>query len=69
MAAWKIMFLALKLRRGWKRIPPKQRRKIVEGARDQVRKQGPVVAKRVRERGPVVAQRVGATIKQVRKKR
>jgi hypothetical protein len=63
------MFLALKLRRGWNRIPPKQRRKIVEGARDQVRKQGPVVAKRVRDRGPVVAKRVGATIKQVSKKR
>ena len=69
MAAWKVLFLAMKLRRGWSRIPPKQRRKIVEGAREQVRKQGPVVAKRVREQGPVVTKRIGQTIKQVRKKR
>ena len=69
MAAWKVLFLVMKLRRGWSRIPPKQRRKIVEGAREQVRKQGPVVAKRVREQGPVVTKRIGQTIKQVRKKR
>ena len=69
MAAWKVLFLAMKLRRGWSRIPPKQRRKIVEGARERARKQGPVVAKRVREQGPVVTKRIGQTIKQVRKKR
>jgi hypothetical protein len=69
MAAWKVLFLAMKLRRGWSRIPPKQRRKLVEGAREQARKQGPVVAKRVREQGPVVAKRIGQTVKQVRKKR
>jgi hypothetical protein len=69
MATWKILLLAMKMRRGWTRIPPKQRRKIIEGARDQVRKQGPVVAKRVREQGPVVAKRVGETVRQVRKKR
>ena len=49
MAAWKLLFLAMKLRRGWNRIPPKQRRKLVENAREQVRTKGPVVAKRVRE--------------------
>jgi hypothetical protein len=69
MAAWKVLLLAVKLRRGWSRIPPKQRRKIVEGAREQVRTKGPVVAKQVREQGPVVAKRIGTTIKQVRKKR
>jgi hypothetical protein len=69
MAAWKILFLAVKLRRGWSRIPPKQRRRIVEGARDQVRKKGPVVVKRVREEGPVVARRVRERVKTVRKKR
>ena len=69
MAAWRVLFLAMKLRRGWSRIPPKQRRKIIEGAREQVRKQGPVVAKRVREQGPVVTKRIGQTVKQVRKKR
>jgi hypothetical protein len=69
MATWKVLFLAMKLRRGWSRIPPKQRRKIIEGAREQVRKQGPVVAKRVREQGPVVTKRIGQTVKQVRRKR
>jgi hypothetical protein len=58
MAAWKLLFLAMKLRRGWNRIPPKQRRKLVENAREQVRTKGPVVAKRVRE-----------TARNVRKKR
>jgi hypothetical protein len=69
MAAWKLLFLALKLRRGWNRIPPKQRRKLIEGTRDRVRKQGPVVAKRVREEGPAVAKRIRETVKDVRKKR
>jgi hypothetical protein len=58
MAAWKLLFLAMKLRRGWNRIPPKQRRKLVENAREQVRTKGPVVAKRVQE-----------TARNVRKKR
>jgi hypothetical protein len=49
MATWKLLFLAVKLRRGWNRIPPKQRRKLIENTRDQVREKGPVVAKRIRE--------------------
>jgi hypothetical protein len=69
MAAWKLLFLAMKLRRGWNRIPPKQRRKLVENAREQVRTKGPVVAKRVREEGPVVAKRIGTRLRDVRKKR
>jgi hypothetical protein len=62
MGTWKVLFLAMRLRRGWNRIPPKQRRQLIEGARAQVRKQGPLVAQRVRERGPVVAKRIGATL-------
>ena len=68
MGTWKVLFLAMKVRRGWNRIPPKQRRRLIEGARAQVRKQGPVVAQRVRERGPVVAKRIGETITQGRKR-
>jgi hypothetical protein len=68
MGTWKVLFLAMKVRRGWNRIPPKQRRRLIEGAREQVRKQGPVVAQRVRERGPVVAKRIGETITQNRKR-
>ncbi len=69
MAAWKLLFLALKLRRGWNRIPPKQRRKLVDNAREQVRTKGPIVAKRVRDDGPVVAKRIGTRLRDVRKKR
>ena len=58
MAALKLLFLAMKLRRGWNRIPPKQRRKLIENTRDQVRTKGPVVAQRLRE-----------TARNVRKKR
>ena len=68
MGTWKVLFLAMKVRRNWNRIPPKQRRRLIEGARQQVRKQGPVVAQRVRERGPVVAKRIGETITQSRKR-
>jgi hypothetical protein len=47
MAWWKILALGYKAQRGWKRIPPEQRRKMIEGAGKQARKHGPVVAKRV----------------------
>ena len=49
MAAWKLLALAYKAQRGWKRIPPEQRRKLIAGAGKQARKHGPVVAKRVGE--------------------
>ena len=32
MATWKFVALALKAQRGWKRIPPEQRRQIIENA-------------------------------------
>jgi acyl-CoA reductase-like NAD-dependent aldehyde dehydrogenase len=49
MATWKFVALALKAQRGWKRIPPEQRRQIIEGAAKQARKHGPIVAKRAAE--------------------
>jgi hypothetical protein len=56
--AWKLLFVVMKARRGWKRIPPERRRKLIEGA-----------GKQVRTRGPVVAKRIGTTLKQVRRAR
>jgi hypothetical protein len=47
MAWWKILALAYKAHRGWKRIPLEQRRRMIEGAGKQARKHGPVIAKRV----------------------
>jgi hypothetical protein len=58
MAWWKILALGYKARRGWKRIPPEQRRKLIEGA-----------GKRAREHGPALAKRVGKAVQQVRKSR
>ena len=49
MATWKFVALALKAQRGWKRIPPEQRRQIIENAAKQARKHGPIVAKRAAE--------------------
>jgi hypothetical protein len=57
MAAWKLLLVAAKARRGWARIPPEQRRKLVESAQ-----------KTVRRHGPVVARRVGAAVRQARKR-
>jgi hypothetical protein len=47
VAVLKLIFVAGRVRRGWKRIPPAQRRRIVETAGRTVRKQGPVVARRI----------------------
>jgi acyl-CoA reductase-like NAD-dependent aldehyde dehydrogenase len=47
MAYWKLVALAFKAQRGWKRIPPEQRKKMVQGAGKQARKHGPVIAKRI----------------------
>jgi hypothetical protein len=47
MAWLKILALAYKTHRGWQRIPPEQRRKMIERATTQAKKHGPVVAKRV----------------------
>jgi hypothetical protein len=47
MASWKILTLAFKLKRGWSRIPPAQRRKLIDNAGKQAKRHGPVVAKRL----------------------
>jgi hypothetical protein len=47
MAAWKLIALAYKARRGWQRIPPEQRQKLIANAGKHARKHGPVVAKRI----------------------
>jgi acyl-CoA reductase-like NAD-dependent aldehyde dehydrogenase len=47
MFAWKLLALAYKAQRGWKRIPPAQRKKMLETAGKHARKHGPVVAKQI----------------------
>jgi acyl-CoA reductase-like NAD-dependent aldehyde dehydrogenase len=63
MATWKLAFLALKAQRGWKRIPPEQRRRLLDAAQTSAKKHGPVIAKTVREQGPVVAKRVAERVR------
>jgi hypothetical protein len=58
VAYWKLVFVAMKAKRGWSRIPPDQRRKMIAAAGKQVRKHGPTVAKRV-----------GTVVQATRKKR
>ncbi len=58
MPIFKLLFVAMRLRRGWKRIPPAQRRRMVEGA-----------ARAVRKRGPTVAKRVGTAVREARRGR
>jgi hypothetical protein len=47
MIAWKMLALAFKVRRSWQRIPPAQRRQLLENAGKQARKHGPVIAKQI----------------------
>jgi hypothetical protein len=47
MPLLKLILVASRARRGWKRIPPEQRRRIVETAGRSVKKHGPVVARRL----------------------
>jgi hypothetical protein len=58
MAWWKLLALGYKARRGWKRIPPDQRRALVERA-----------GKHARKHGPVIAKRIGTAVQQARKGR
>ena len=51
LPALRLLWLA---RKGWKRLPPEQRRRLIQGAR---------------KRGPDVAKQVGRAIKQARKGR
>jgi acyl-CoA reductase-like NAD-dependent aldehyde dehydrogenase len=58
MPAWKLIMVAAKARRGWKRIPPERRRQLVQSAGETARKHGPVIAKRI-----------GTAVREARKRR
>jgi acyl-CoA reductase-like NAD-dependent aldehyde dehydrogenase len=65
--AWKMILVAMKARQGWKRIPPAQRRAILNAAQSSAKKHGPAVAKALREQGPVVAKKLAQSARQPRK--
>ena len=58
---------AMKARRTWNRIPPEQRKKMMDAAIVQARTHGPVVAKKISDtaktQGPVVAKKMADTAK------
>jgi hypothetical protein len=66
--AFKVLIVAMKAQQGWKRIPPEQRRAIVQAAQRQAKKHGPAVARTVKEQGPTVAKQLVRTLRESRKK-
>ena len=58
---------AMKARRTWNRIPPEQRKKMIDTAMVQARTHGPVVAKKMantaKTHGPVVAKKMADSAK------
>ena len=68
MAAFKVLLVAMKAQQGWRRIPPKQRRAIVQAAQRSAKKHGPLVAKRVKEQGPTMARRLAEVLRESRKR-
>jgi hypothetical protein len=59
---------AMKAKRTWQRIPPEQRKKMIEGAAATAKKHGPVVAKKIgdtaKTQGPVVAKKLADTARE-----
>jgi hypothetical protein len=68
MPAFKVLLVAMKAQQGWKRIPPEQRRAIVQAAQRQARKHGPAVARTVKEQGPTMARQLAKALRESRKK-
>jgi hypothetical protein len=68
MPALKILFVAMKAQQGWRRIPPEQRRAILEVAQRSAKKHGPAVARTVKQQGPTVARQLARVLKESRKR-
>ena len=68
MPAFKILFVAMKAQRGWKRIPPAQRRAILEAAQKSAKKHGPAIARTVKQQGPTVARQLAKVLRESRKR-
>mgnify|MGYP003543970441 CR=1 FL=1 len=68
MPAFKVLLVAMKAQQGWKRIPPEQRRAILQAAQRSAKKHGPLVAKTVKEQGPTVAKQLGRMVREAKKR-
>jgi acyl-CoA reductase-like NAD-dependent aldehyde dehydrogenase len=68
MPAFKILLVAMKAQRGWKRIPPAQRRAILEAAQRSAKKHGPAVARTVKQQGPTAVKQLAKVLRESRKR-
>jgi len=68
MAAFKVLLVAMKAQQGWRKIPPEQRRALVQAAQRQAKKHGPLVARTVKERGPTFAKQLGRALREAKKR-
>jgi acyl-CoA reductase-like NAD-dependent aldehyde dehydrogenase len=68
MPAFRILLVAMKAQRGWKRIPPAQRRAILEAAQKQAKKHGPAVARTVKQQGPTAVKQLAKVLRESRKR-
>jgi acyl-CoA reductase-like NAD-dependent aldehyde dehydrogenase len=68
MAAFKVLLVAMKAQRSWRRIPPEQRRRILEAAQSSAKKHGPTVARAVRDQGPPMAKQLGRALRAAKKR-
>jgi TRAP-type C4-dicarboxylate transport system substrate-binding protein len=68
MPAFKLLLVAMKAQRTWKRIPPAQRRAILEAAQKQAKKHGPAVARTVKQQGPTAAKQLAKVLRESRKR-
>jgi hypothetical protein len=68
MAAFKVLLVAMKAQQGWKRIPPAQRRAILEYAGRSAKKHGPAVARTVKQQGPTMARQLAKVLRESKKR-
>jgi TRAP-type C4-dicarboxylate transport system substrate-binding protein len=66
--ALKVLFVAMKVQQGWRKIPPEQRRAMIQAAQRSAKKHGPLVAKTVKEQGPTAARKLAEILRESRKK-
>jgi TRAP-type C4-dicarboxylate transport system substrate-binding protein len=66
--ALKVLFVAMKVQQGWRKIPPEQRRAMIQAAQRSAKKHGPLVAKTVKEQGPTFAKQLGRALREAKKR-
>jgi acyl-CoA reductase-like NAD-dependent aldehyde dehydrogenase len=68
LPAFKVLYVAMKTRQAWRRIPPAQRRAILAAAQQQAKKHGPAVARSVKQQAPTMARQLGKMLRESRKR-